>query len=155
SADPSHPDGRGTTALAINGNAHQIVNDISDSQFLAPWYEPAARAGVKSLATFPIRRGGAVIGVLKLYARQRDYFDAEIVKLLDDMVAEVSYALDNLENERQRAQAVAELQAAEARWQFALEGGEHGVWDWNVRTNRFYFSHQWKAMLGHADDEIG
>jgi PAS domain S-box-containing protein len=47
------------------------------------------------------------------------------------------------------------LKESEDRWQFALEGAGDGVWDWNAITNKVFFSHQWKAMLGYADNEIG
>lgn len=46
------------------------------------------------------------------------------------------------------------LYESEQRWQFALEGSQDGVWDWNPITNDVYFSVQWKAMLGYADSEI-
>lgn len=55
---------------------------------------------------------------------------------------------------REREQAEAALRDSEERWQFALEGAGDGVWDWDLRTNEVYFSPQWKAMLGYADDEI-
>jgi PAS domain S-box-containing protein len=47
-----------------------------------------------------------------------------------------------------------ELHASEKRWQFALEGAGDGIWDWNLDTNRVYFSKQWKNMLGYEEDEI-
>ena len=47
------------------------------------------------------------------------------------------------------------LAESERRWHFALEGAGDGLWDWDVRTNRVYFSPQWKAMLGYEDGEIG
>lgn len=46
------------------------------------------------------------------------------------------------------------LAESEARWQFALEGAGDGVWDWKAETNQTYYSPQWKAMLGYAEDEI-
>ncbi len=52
-------------------------------------------------------------------------------------------------------QADAARRESEERWQFALEGAGDGVWDWNVQTNRVYYSRQWKAMLGYEEDEIG
>ncbi len=47
------------------------------------------------------------------------------------------------------------VRESEARWIMAIDGAGHGVWDWNVATSRVYFSHQWKAMLGFTDDEVG
>lgn len=43
---------------------------------------------------------------------------------------------------------------AELRWQFALESSGDGLWDWDLQTNKVYFSKQWKNMLGYSDDEI-
>lgn len=51
-------------------------------------------------------------------------------------------------------EADAKLYASEQRWKFALEGAGDGVWDWNVESNKVFFSQQWKAMLGYADHEI-
>ncbi len=47
------------------------------------------------------------------------------------------------------------LRESQRRWQFALEGAGDGLWDWDASTNQVYFSKQWKAMLGYAEDEIG
>lgn len=54
-----------------------------------------------------------------------------------------------------RKQIEAALRESEARWKFALEGAGDGVWDWNVQTSKVFFSKQWKAMLGYAEDKIG
>ncbi len=54
-----------------------------------------------------------------------------------------------------RTQTEMKLRESEARWQFALEGSGDGVWDWNTQTDRVFFSHQWKKMLGYEDQEIG
>jgi PAS domain S-box-containing protein len=43
---------------------------------------------------------------------------------------------------------------SEERWQFALEGNRDGVWDWDLLTNKVFFSKQSKAMLGYGEDEI-
>jgi PAS domain S-box-containing protein len=47
-----------------------------------------------------------------------------------------------------------ELHLAETRWQFALEGSNQGVWDWNVVTNQSFLSKHWKGMLGFKENEI-
>ncbi|MBT9528275.1 MAG: PAS domain S-box protein [Rhizobacter sp.] len=47
------------------------------------------------------------------------------------------------------------LAMAEERWKFALDGSGDGLWDWDGRTNKFYYSTRWKEMRGYADHEIG
>ncbi len=58
-------------------------------------------------------------------------------------------------NITERRKAELGLAESEQRWQFALEGAGDGVWDWNARTNRVFFSRQWKTMLGFELHEIG
>jgi len=49
----------------------------------------------------------------------------------------------------------AALRESEERWQFALEGADDGVWDWNIQTNYVFFSPQWKSILGYDKHELG
>lgn len=47
------------------------------------------------------------------------------------------------------------LATSNARWKFALDGAGHGVWDWDLSSNRVTFSTQWKSMLGYDEQDIG
>lgn len=42
----------------------------------------------------------------------------------------------------------------EKRWRTAVDGIGDGLWDWNIPTNKVYFSDRWKKMLGFKSDEI-
>jgi len=42
----------------------------------------------------------------------------------------------------------------EERLNLALESSNVGLWDWDMRSNRVYFSDQWKAQIGYRPDEI-
>lgn len=55
----------------------------------------------------------------------------------------------------ERREAEKALKESEQRWQFALEGAGEGVWDWDAKTNKVFFSRQWKRLLGYEEDEIG
>lgn len=46
------------------------------------------------------------------------------------------------------------LAEAQMRWSLAMRGANDGVWDWNLQTDKVYFSDRWKTMLGYEIDEI-
>jgi len=48
-----------------------------------------------------------------------------------------------------------ELRQSQLRWRFALESTGDGIWDWDMKTGKVYYSRQWKAMLGYTKEEIG
>ena len=50
--------------------------------------------------------------------------------------------------------AVADLHESEERYALAERGANDGLWDWNVTTNKVYWSPRWKALLGYAEREI-
>lgn len=54
----------------------------------------------------------------------------------------------------QRLARQRELEEAEARWHFALEGNGDGVWDWDIAANQIGFSTRFKSMLGYSDEEF-
>jgi PAS domain S-box-containing protein len=59
-----------------------------------------------------------------------------------------------LDQTKERANQL-HIQENEERWRFVLEATNQGVWDWNAKENKVYFSPQWKQMLGFSEGEIG
>jgi PAS domain S-box-containing protein len=47
-----------------------------------------------------------------------------------------------------------QLRLSEERWQLAIAGSNDGIWDWDLRTGRVFYSARWKAMRGFEDHEI-
>ncbi|MBE7495109.1 MAG: response regulator [Verrucomicrobiaceae bacterium] len=50
--------------------------------------------------------------------------------------------------------AVRDLAASEERFALAVRGTNDGIWDWDIRTNKVFFSPRWKAMIGYEDEEL-
>ncbi len=46
------------------------------------------------------------------------------------------------------------LHEIEERFALVAHGSNDGLWDWNIKTRRFYFSPRWKEMLGYKEDEL-
>jgi diguanylate cyclase (GGDEF)-like protein/PAS domain S-box-containing protein len=53
-----------------------------------------------------------------------------------------------------RKQAEETLKESEERYYLAARGANDGLWDWNIKKERVYYSPRWKDMLGYAEEEI-
>lgn len=117
---------------------------------------------VHSLLYVPVSFGGKVLGVLSVDNRgtQRPFGESDEALL----VALADYAAIALENARlyqqaqldilERKRAEQALREAQERYALAVSGANDGLWDWDLKTHRIYFSPRWKAMLGYGEDEI-
>ena len=57
--------------------------------------------------------------------------------------------------EEAQLEAEEALRESEERYSLAAMATNDGLWDWDLRRNRVYYSLRWKTMLGYAEAEIG
>jgi diguanylate cyclase (GGDEF)-like protein/PAS domain S-box-containing protein len=63
-------------------------------------------------------------------------------------------ALARIRSQLNRKRAEDALRQSEERYALAARGAKDGLWDWDLLSNRIYFSPRWKQMLGCEDSEI-
>jgi len=115
------PRGGGPTGTAIREGRTVAIGDFATDPRLALWRDAGAAHGVRSSAATPIRRGDTVIGALTLYSSKPHTFDAEIVALLEEMAADIGFALKTLDDRRRSDAAEEAVRASEARMRLVLE----------------------------------
>jgi PAS domain S-box-containing protein len=55
--------------------------------------------------------------------------------------------------ERKRAEEA--LRASMERYELAVRGAGVGIWDWDIRTGKLYYSPRWKMLFGYDENDIG
>ncbi len=117
---------------------------------------------VHSLLHVPILSKGDPLGVLSVTNRKSNIpFKEQDEIVLSSLAAYAAVALENADlylqarqeiNERQKVENA--LRESEERYALAVRAANDGLWDWNLKKSKIYYSPRWKQMLGYADDEI-
>jgi PAS domain S-box-containing protein len=115
----------------------------------------ASAHGYRAVACFPLRSGeDAIVGVLVLSSPDAAWFDADEVRLLDEMAMDVGFAMDVSRRDAERTRAMAALRESQVRLERAVRAGNVGLWEWSLVSATLYYSSQWKRQLGYEDHEI-
>ncbi|CAB1370704.1 putative Diguanylate cyclase [Denitratisoma oestradiolicum] len=97
--DASAPHGHGPVGTAIRENRPVWNQDFLGDPLATPWHKRAEQFGWGSVAALPLHRNGKVVGSFNLYAGETNAFDEDARKLLEEMAADISYALDGFERD--------------------------------------------------------
>lgn len=89
-----------------------------------------------------------------MYSEKVGFFDSEIINLLQEMAANITFALNNYSHEERRKQAESALTESENRLRLVLEGSREGYCDWDVPSGDVKVSRRFVRMLGYVEGEI-
>jgi diguanylate cyclase (GGDEF)-like protein/PAS domain S-box-containing protein len=139
SVDVSLPEGQGMIGTAYRTRRPAVCSDYATDPRMLPWRKGAAAMGVAATAAIPLLKQDTVIGVLAFYSSEVNAFDDEIVKLLERMAENVSFALENFERKQERHRAEQALRESEARFKSLTELSSDWYWeqDGQFRFTRF------------------
>jgi PAS domain S-box-containing protein len=92
-------EGLGPTSNAIREGRHYICNDIGADPAMAAWRQEALSRGYRSSIALPIMKSGELFGSFSLYSHEENFFDRQEIQLLDEVVQDMSFALEAFDNE--------------------------------------------------------
>ncbi len=105
--------GGGPEGLAIRAGSPVALNNLQFDPRFKPWRKEALKRGYASMISLPLRMGGAVSGVLSVYASEQNAFDAAEMELLLQLSEDLAYGIKSL---RTRAEI------AKQAWHDSLTG---------------------------------
>ncbi|MBD2355325.1 PAS domain-containing protein [Tolypothrix sp. FACHB-123] len=159
-------EGVGSCGTAAFRRETVIVADIATDPLWQDYRDLALVQGLKACWSLAIiGSDGQLLGVFGVYYQENrtpDSCERETVTqaaniasiAIERHLATQSLQQLNQELENRVAERTAALQASEERWQLVLRGTNDGIWDWDLQTNKIFYSQRWKQMRGFSDDEI-
>jgi len=148
------PEGRGPFAVAFRENRNVVITDFLANEITAPWHDRACKYGWKSAGFFPITRTGKPIAVLAVYHQDAQAFNPETVALFGEMSRDISFALDNLEREKQRSEAQEALYHSEQHFRAYFERSMVGMAATSPETGWLEVNDALCDMLGYSREEL-
>jgi len=98
-ADMDSIDAMRPASQAIRQKAAIICNNIQADPVLAAALFRATESGYKSMVALPLVVNGEAIGVIVLYAKDTDFFNQDEMTLLNQLAADISFALEHQQNQ--------------------------------------------------------
>ena len=146
------PLAQGPVGMAIRQACPCVVNDFLLAVGTEPWRDAAADSGYASVAAFPIRQGGEVVGAIAVYASEKDFFGTQEAALLLEAAGDVSFALDHLVGEARRREVEAALLESERFLREAQAAGGIGTYTWFIQEDRWQNSPFLDQIFGIGPD---
>jgi diguanylate cyclase (GGDEF)-like protein len=105
STSAARPEGRGLCGSAIRSQQACIINDYLGDPRAAAFHGTARNDGTNSGASFPLWVHGQVVGVMSFMSLEKDTFTPEFAELLQRLVDNVSFALENFDRVDEKTRA--------------------------------------------------
>jgi len=147
--------GKGPTAAAINEGKHYFCNDIANDPIIAPWRDEALKRGYRSSIALPLKLHDKVIGSFNLYSEYTNFFNDTEIKLLLEIADDISYAIENIENEEIKKNTEDALKENERFLSSIIENLPNMIFIKDAKELRFIrFNKAGENLLGYKREEL-
>lgn len=148
------PEGRGPSGTAFRTGTPYICNDVLNDPSTLPWRPVLEQYGFRSSASLPIRLQGAPCAVLSVYAGQPDVFYDKEITLLKEVVADISFGLDNIQRDEARRQAERRLLSEKRFSDIMIESMPGIVYFYDTAGRFLRWNRNFESVSGYSGAEI-
>ena len=145
---------KGPFGRAVHEDRNIICNDTEADPAFAPWREAALARGYRSAAVFPLRLTGKIFGAMIFYAETTDFFSGEEVKLLDQLAADVAFAVEHIDREERKRQAEETLRESEARLRAVFDQAAVGICVVSMEYRFLRVNERFCRIVGYPAQEL-
>lgn len=133
---------------AIREGQGVVIQNIHTDINCVPCRDDAKKYGFNSVIALPLLINAQVLGVLAIYARERNAFTFEEINLLSDLANELSYAIEALRMRSKHSQVSKDLSETEQKFRNLSEQSLVGVYI--VQDNKFkYINPRLAELFGY------
>jgi len=100
---------------------------------------------VKTFGIIPILSNNVLFGLITFSSEK--IINKEELDVILSFSKNISFAINKKQDALKLAESV-------TRFKLAMQGANEGLWDWNLITDRVYYSPVWKSMLGYNENEL-
>lgn len=122
---PESPYGNGPTGRAVREGRSVVKENLADDPAMRPWQPMLQKHGLGSGISVPISTSSKR-GALSAYAANPDFFDPEIIALIEKLAADLAHGIQFIETQQDRARLLERLAASESNHR-ALFQNDHVV----------------------------
>ncbi len=101
SVDESVPEGRGTTGRAYRTKQIAVSDNVFKDKGMSAWKEAQKKYGIHSICSIPIFKNNKIAYIIIIYSRIAGIFSQKYLSLIKEMQADISFALDKIEQNRE------------------------------------------------------
>lgn len=140
SVDEASPYGQGPTGSSLRNGRPFWCQDFQHDPLTEAWHERGVRYGWGASACLPLYQNNRVVGGLTIYADAAGFFDEAERDLLQEMAANIGFALDQFFRQAELDRQQRELQATKNELQDTLDAIPDLMFEVDVE-GRYYKAH--------------
>lgn len=138
----------------ITEDKHIICNDLANAEYEGLWVSNALESGYRSMVALPISRHGEVVGNFSLFSDEPQAFGQKEIALLDELAADISYALEIEDSESLRKKTEKALTESETLFHNLASNSPAGVFRVDKKGQITYYNDNWRAITNASDQEL-